>query len=139
MLIGVKTELLSGGPLSSFSLSREKTFREEFEQVALPQLSHLYTVAFYLSKDKTEAEDLVQEIYLKAFRFFNKFQPGTNCRAWLLSILRNLFVNRYQQRRREPETVDWKKIDQVYESIVERGGEGGRRKPGEHFFLKAHG
>ncbi len=101
-----------------FSLSRKKALKAEFEQAALPHLSHLYTAAYYLTKDQTEAEDLVQETYLRAFRFFHKFRPGTNCRAWLLSILRNLFVNRYRQKKREPDLVDWDKIDQAYESMV---------------------
>ncbi len=74
----------------SLFLGKKKTLREEFKRVGLSELSHLYTAAFYLTKDKAEAEDLVQETYLRAFRFFHKFQPGTNCRAWLLSILRNL-------------------------------------------------
>ena len=104
-----------------FSLDRKKVQKEEFERVALPQLSNLYTSALYLTKDKGEAEDLVQETFLRAFRFFNKFEPGTNCRAWLLSIMRNLFINRYQQKKREPEVVDWEKMDQIYESIVEQG------------------
>jgi RNA polymerase sigma-70 factor (ECF subfamily) len=112
-----------------FSLERKKELRAEFERVALPQLSHLYTSAFYLTKDKTEAEDLVQETYLRALRFFHKFQPGTNCRAWLLSILRNLFINRYQQKKREAETVDWEKIDQVYDSMVELGEKAERDNP----------
>jgi len=64
---------------------------------------------------------LVQETYLRAFRFFDKFQPGTHCRAWLLSILRNIFINRYRQRRQEPEIIDWEKVDQLYESLVEQG------------------
>jgi len=113
--------VLSQGWLLFFSQERKKKLRAEFERVAIPQLSHLYTSAFYLTKDKAGAEDLVQETYLRAFRFFIKFQPGTNCRAWLLSILRNLFINRYQQKKREAERVDWEKIDQVYESIVEQG------------------
>ena len=112
-----------------FSLERKKELRAEFERVALPQLSHLYTSAFYLTKDKTEAEDLIQETYLRALRFFHKFQPGTNCRAWLLSILRNLFINRYQQKKREAETVDWEKIDQVYDSMVELGEKAERDNP----------
>ena len=112
---------LSRGRQLLFSLDRKKELKVEFERVALPQLSHLYTSAFYLTKDKAEAEDLVQETYIRALRFFDKFQPGTNCRAWLLSILRNLFINRYQQKKREAERVDWEKIDQVYESIVEQG------------------
>jgi len=112
---------LSRGRQLLFSLDRKKELKAEFERVALPQLSHLYTSAFYLTKDKAEAEDLVQETYIRALRFFDKFQPGTNCRAWLLSILRNLFINRYQQKKREAERVDWEKIDQVYESMIEQG------------------
>ncbi len=115
------TRVLSGGRLWLSSVDRKKELKAEFERVTLPQLSHLYTSAFYLTKDKAEAEDLVQETYLRAFRFFNRFQPGTNSRAWLLSILRNLFINRYRQKKREPQTVDWEKIDKVYESMVEQG------------------
>ena len=121
--------VLSQGRLLFFSQERKKELRAEFERVALPQLSHLYTSAFYLAKDRAEAEDLVQETYLRAFRFFSKFQPGTNCRAWLLSILRNLFINRYQQKKREPQSVDWEKIDQVYEFMVEQGGKAERNNP----------
>jgi len=111
------------------SLDRKKVSTAAFEQAALPEISHLYTSAFYLTRNKTEAEDLVQETYLRAFRFFDKFQPGTNCRAWLLSIQRNLFINRYQQKKREPEIVDWQRIDQVYESMVDRGEKGERGNP----------
>ncbi len=113
--------VLPQGRLLFFSQERKKKLRAEFERVAIHQLSHHYTSAFYLTKDRAEAEDLVQETYLRAFRFFSKFQPGTNCRAWLLSILRNLFINRYQQKKREAERVDWEKIDQVYESMIEQG------------------
>ncbi len=112
---------LSGERILSLSLRKKKTLREEFRRVALPELSHLYTAAFYLTKNDTEAKDLVQEAYLRAFRFFDKFQPGTNCRAWLLSILRNLFINRYRQKRQDSEIIDWEKIDPVYESLVEQG------------------
>ena len=125
---GTSGTLSRGGQLL-FSLNREKELKAEFERVALPQLSHMYTSAFYLTRDKTEAEDLVQETYLRAFRFFNKFQPGTNCRAWLLSILRNLFINRYRQKRKEPEKVDWEKIEQVYESMVQQGEKAERDNP----------
>ncbi len=100
------TEAVSEARLWFFSADRKEDLKVEFERVALPQLSHLYTSAVYLTKDKAEAEDLVQETYLRAFRFFDKFETGTNVRAWLLSILRNLFINRYRQKRREPTTVD---------------------------------
>ena len=119
-----------------FPLDRKKTLKAEFEQVALPQLADLYNAALCLTKDKAEAEDLVQETYLRAFRFFDKFQPGTNCRAWLLSILRHLFINRYQQKRREPDTVTCEKINKAYESIVERGEEAEKDNPERLLFSK---
>jgi RNA polymerase sigma-70 factor (ECF subfamily) len=77
-----------------------------------------YRPVLYLTKNETEAEDLIQETYLRAFRFFHKFQPGTNCRAWLLSIQHRLFINRYRKERGKPETLDWEKIEQAYGSIV---------------------
>ena len=127
------TQAVSEARLWFFSTDRKKDLKAEFERVALPQLSHLYTSAIYLTKDKAEAEDLVQMTYLRAFRFFDKFATGTNVRAWLLSILRNLFINRYRQKRREPTTVDWEKIDEVYESMVEQGENLGRGNPEHHF------
>ena len=123
---------LSRGRQLLFSLDRKKELKAEFERAALPHLSHLYTSAFYLTKDKAEAEDLVQETYIRALRFFDKFKPGTNCRAWLLTILRNLFINRYRQKRQEPEKVDWERIEQVYESMVEQGEKAERDNPENH-------
>jgi len=127
------TQAVSEARLWFSSADRKKDLKAEFERVALPQLSRLYTSAIYLTKDKAEAEDLVQMTYLRAFRFFDKFATGTNVRAWLLSILRNLFINRYRQKRREPTTVDWEKIDEVYESMVEQGENLGRGNPEHHF------
>jgi len=127
------TQAVSEARLWFFSADRKKDLKAEFERVALPQLSRLYTSAIYFTKDKAEAEDLVQMTYLRAFRFFDKFATGTNVRAWLLSILRNLFINRYRQKRREPTTVDWEKIDEVYESMVEQGENLGRGNPEQHF------
>ncbi len=69
-----------------FPFGRKKALKEEFERVALAQLNHISRAAYYLTKDQTEAETLVQETHLGAFRFFHQFEPGTNCKAWLLSI-----------------------------------------------------
>ena len=103
-----------------FKTDISKALRAEFERVALPHLSQLYTAAVYLTKDKTEAENLVQDSYLRAFRFFDKFQPGTNCKAWLLSIVRHLFINRCWQKKREAEFVGCAEVKRVYESMVEQ-------------------
>ena len=130
------TEVLSGTRQSFFSRHKEKTLKGEFERVALPHLSDLYKVAFYFTKNEAEAEDLVQETYLRAFRFFDKFKPGTNCKAWLLTILRNLFINRYRQKRWEPEMVDWERIDQTYDLMVDRAQNAGKNNPENLFFSR---
>jgi RNA polymerase sigma-70 factor (ECF subfamily) len=69
----------------------------EFEDTALVHIDTLYRSALRLTHDRAEAEDLVQETYLRAFRGFHRFNPGTNCRAWLLTILRNEFLRRLRQ------------------------------------------
>ena len=96
----------------------KKASSAEFERVAVPELPNLYRAAFYLTKDRDQAEDLVQETFARAFRFFDKFEPGTNCRAWLLTIMRNLFYSHYRRLQEQPELVDWEKIDQIYESLI---------------------
>src|SRR5271155_3219184 len=73
------------------------TRRELFDREALPHLDHLYTVAIHLARNRDDASDLVQEAMLRGLRFFDQFTPGTNCRAWLLTILYNVFRNRYRQ------------------------------------------
>jgi RNA polymerase sigma-70 factor (ECF subfamily) len=93
--------------------------REEFEQVALPHLDALFNLALSLTRNRKDAEDLVQETYLRAFRFFDSYEPGTHVKAWLFRILRNTFVNRYRAARRTPEHVDFGAIEEAYESLVE--------------------
>ncbi len=74
---------------------------KEFERVALVHLDGLYHIALRLTRNRAEAEDVVQEAFLRAFRSFDRFNPGTNCRAWLFTILRNVFLNRVRSKGRE--------------------------------------
>jgi RNA polymerase sigma-70 factor (ECF subfamily) len=95
----------------------------EFEQVALVHLDVLYHVALRLTRNRAEAEEIVQETCLRAFRGFSRFNPGTNCRAWLLTILRNVFLNRLRAQGREVLQAEMDQLD-VSEGVAEprRGG-----------------
>jgi RNA polymerase sigma-70 factor (ECF subfamily) len=80
--------------------------RDSFEQAALVHLDALYATGLRMTRDPRDAEDLVQDTMLSAYRFFNKFEPGTNCKAWLFKILTNTFINKYRKRVREREVRD---------------------------------
>lgn len=85
--------------------------RELFDQEILPHLDLLYRVALRYTREPARAEDLVQDTLLKAFRSWEKFQPGTSARAWLLAIMRNTFINLYRREKREPIALDLEKLD----------------------------
>ncbi len=93
--------------------------KEEFEEVALPHLDALFSLALALTRHRKDAEDLLQETYLRAFRFFDSYRAGTNIRAWLFRILRNAFINRYRSQKVRPEEVDFGKIEATYEQMIE--------------------
>jgi RNA polymerase sigma-70 factor (ECF subfamily) len=98
--------------------------RSELPAEALTHLDGLYNLARWLVRDPAEAEDLVQETYLRALRGSHQFQPGTNLRAWLFQILRNTFFTQYRKRGREPEAVDPDVLDALgARRVTERGGE----------------
>lgn len=90
----------------------ERLKREaEFTAIALPYLNSLYNLAFSLTHNDKDAEDLVQETYLRAYRFFHQFERGTNCKAWLFRILRNTHINRFRKQAKEPQTVDLEDLE----------------------------
>src|SRR2546423_11266384 len=80
--------------------------RREFEALAMEHLDPLYSAALRLTKNERDAEDLVQDAFLRAFRFFDKFERGTNMKAWLFKILTNTFINRYRRRVKERTVVE---------------------------------
>ena len=84
-----------------------------FEREALAVLDSLYRTALRLSRDRADAEDLVQDTYLKAFRAADRFEPGTNLRAWLFTILHNTARNRFRDRARDTVAIDSDVVDRA--------------------------
>src|SRR5690349_11987912 len=106
-------------------MSRAKGLRFEspsFEAEALASLDSLYRTALRLTRVPADAEDLVQETYLKAFRAADSFKPGTNLRAWLFTILHNTARNRVRDRARDTVAVDSELVERAAE--LPPGGDG---------------
>ena len=95
-----------------------------FEAEALASLDSLYRTALRLMRDPADAEDLVQETYLKAFRAADRFAPGTNLRAWLFTILHNTARNRVRDRAREAVDVDSEAVERAADTGRAAGGGG---------------
>lgn len=82
---------------------KDRIFSKEF----LPHMDALYNFAFHLTLDEDDANDLVQETFLKAYRFIASYQTGTNAKAWLFKILKNGFINEYRRKTKQPSRVDY--------------------------------
>jgi RNA polymerase sigma-70 factor, ECF subfamily len=95
----------------------EKPKQERFNKVMVPHMDVLYNYGLYLTGDREEANDLLQETYLKAFRFFDKFEPGTNAKAWLYRIMRNTFINEYRRVKRLPDLVQYDEQISAYQML----------------------
>lgn len=95
--------------------------QQEFEREALPHMDLLYNFARRMTNNASDADDLVQETYLKAFRFWDKYEKGTNIRAWLFRILKNSYINRYRKETKEPETLDYDYVKNFYNTVRHEG------------------
>lgn len=89
-----------------------------FENADLPFRDQLYKTALRLTRSSEDAEDLLQETYLKAYRHYASFQPGTNLKAWLFKILKNTFINEYRRRKQLPAQVDFAELEETFESAL---------------------
>ncbi|MBO6494852.1 MULTISPECIES: sigma-70 family RNA polymerase sigma factor [Roseivirga] len=94
----------------------EKEKTEIFDGEFMPHVDSMYNFAFRLAFDEDDAKDLVQDTYLKAFRFINSFERGTNAKAWLFRILKNSFINEYRKKSKQPNKVDYNEVEQYYNS-----------------------
>jgi len=85
--------------------------RRRFEVEALPHLDALYNTALRMTQNPSDAEDLVQETYLKAHRYWDRYQAGTNCKAWLFKILTNTRINQYIKKSKRPTQVNFEHVE----------------------------
>jgi RNA polymerase sigma factor (sigma-70 family) len=100
-------------PKQIYSEAEKQTvFNTEF----MPHINSMYNFAYRLTFDEDDAKDLVQDTYLKAYRFIDSFQQGTNAKAWLFRILKNSFINDYRKKSKEPSKVDYQEVETYYNS-----------------------
>jgi len=111
--------------------------RQQFEQMVEEHLNGLFGAALRLTRNRTNAEDLLQDTFLRAWRSFRTFRPGTNARAWLYRILMNAYIDNYRKATREPEVVDHDDVDEFYlYSKVQESDEYRRAGNPEEAFLQ---
>ncbi len=107
----------------------------DFEAAAIPYLDGLYNMAFRLTRNAEDAEDLIQETYLKAYKHYDKFEAGTNLKAWLFRIMKNTFINGYRKRQSQPPQSAFSEIEDSFESLVE-AGDSQVKNPEQEFLAK---
>jgi RNA polymerase sigma-70 factor (ECF subfamily) len=91
---------------------KQNIFNQEF----MPHINAMYNFAYRLTLDSDDSKDLLQDTYLKAYRFIDSFQKGTNAKAWLFRILKNSFINDYRKKSKEPSKVDYQEVESFYNS-----------------------
>ena len=106
--------------------SRSKNITKEekdrlFESEFYVHINAMYNFAYRLVMDEDEANDLVQDSFLKAYRFFDYYEQGTNAKAWLFRIVRNSFINDYRKKSKRPASVDYNEIEEFYNSDDDEG------------------
>jgi RNA polymerase sigma-70 factor, ECF subfamily len=88
-----------------------------FEREAIPHTALLYNYALRMTGSTLDADDLLQETFLKAYRFWDKYEQGTNIRAWLFRIMKNSYINRYRKETKEPATVGYEEVEGYFTSV----------------------
>lgn len=96
---------------SLYSSEEKKIYDQLFEEELMPHIKSLYHFAYRLCNDEDDANDLVQDTYLKAYRFLRSYEKGSNAKAWLFRILKNSFINNYRKNSKEPGKVDYEEAE----------------------------
>jgi|SRR6056297_75106 len=91
--------------------------QSDFNDEIIPHLDALYNFGLRLTSDPNDAEDLVQDTIVKAYRFFSSYEKGTNAKAWLFRILKNSYINNYRRKSKKPQQVDYDEVATFYETI----------------------
>ena len=91
--------------------------QKDFDEEIIPHMDALYNFALRLTSDPNDAEDLVQDTIVKAYRFFSSYEKGTNAKAWMFRILKNSFINNYRKNSKKPSQVDYDEVSSYYESV----------------------
>jgi RNA polymerase sigma-70 factor, ECF subfamily len=89
-----------------------------FEQIAFEHIDAMFSTALRVTKNKQDAEDLVQETFLKAYKYFHRFEPDTNFKAWIFKILMNTFINKYHRDQKNPVSVEFDKVEYIVEKTL---------------------
>ena len=97
--------------------TQEVQKQDDFQDEIIPHLDAMYNFALRLTSDPNDAEDLVQDTIVKAFRFFSSYEKGTNAKAWLFRILKNSYINNYRKKSKQPSQVDYDEVSSFYETI----------------------
>ncbi len=123
--------------LQTTGVDRTADDRAAFEAAAMPHLDALYNTAYRMARNAEDAEDLVQETFLKGYRSYAQFTPGTNLKAWLFKILKNTFINEYRRKQAAPKKSDFAEIEEAFESQLAPEAAGQMKNPEEEALANA--
>jgi RNA polymerase sigma-70 factor (ECF subfamily) len=92
-------------------LAKSNQTKKEYQELLLENMNSMFNLAYRMTRNREDAADLVQEAALRGYRFFHRFERGTNFKGWILTVLRNLFINEYRRHKREPGKVSYDEVE----------------------------
>ena len=131
----MQTETSTAEP-TEIDLETDPKLGWDFEAAAIPFLDGLYNMAYRLTRNAEDAEDLVQETYLKAYKHYDKFEAGTNLKAWLFRIMKNTFINGYRKKQSQPPQSNFSEIEGSFENLVDSSALQQIKNPEQEFLAQ---